>query len=43
MLIPTMPFDYARLIDVTDRGRKTRQRLAGRRVRRATPHIPEVR
>ncbi len=43
MLIPTMPFDYARLIDVTDRGRRTRHRPAGSRVRRAATHIPEVR
>ena len=34
MLIPTIPFDYAKLIDATDRVRRTRRRPSGSRVRR---------
>lgn len=34
MLIPTLPFDYAELIDVTDRSRTGRMWASGTRVRR---------
>ncbi len=34
MLIPTFPFDYATLLDTTDRVRRTRARSPGSRVRR---------
>ncbi len=36
MLIPTIPYDYATLIDTTDRLRRTRARPTGSRVRRET-------
>jgi hypothetical protein len=36
MLIPTMPFDYMRMIDATDRVRRTRMRPSGSRIRRVT-------
>jgi hypothetical protein len=34
MLIPTLPLDYAALVDVTERVRRTRHRPSGSRVRR---------
>jgi hypothetical protein len=34
MLIPTLPLDYAALVDTTDRFRPTRMRASGTRVRR---------
>ena len=34
MLIPTLPFDYTELIDLTDRSRRGRMRASGIRVRR---------
>jgi len=36
MLVPTLPFDYAVLVDVTDRVRRAKPRRAGGRVRRTT-------
>jgi hypothetical protein len=33
MLIPAIPFDYARLLDATDRVRRTHGRPSGSRVR----------
>jgi hypothetical protein len=36
MFIPTTPFEYARLIDATDRVRRTRTKPSGGRVRRLT-------
>jgi hypothetical protein len=35
MLIPTLPLDYAALVDVTERVRRTRHRPSGNRMRRA--------
>jgi hypothetical protein len=35
MLVPTIPFDYARLVDTTDRVRRTWTRPSGIRFRRA--------
>ena len=34
MLIPTLPFEYAKLTDRTDRLRRTRARPTGTRIRR---------
>jgi hypothetical protein len=34
MLIPTLPLDYAALLDVTGRVRRTRHRPSGTRLRR---------
>jgi len=36
MLLTSLPFDYATLVDVEDRKRKTRKRSDGTRVRRVT-------
>jgi hypothetical protein len=36
MLIPTLPLDYAALVDVTERVRRSRHRPSGNRVRRVT-------
>jgi hypothetical protein len=36
MLIPTTPFEYLRLIDATDRVRRTHPGPSGNRVRRLT-------
>lgn len=35
MLLTTLPFDYANLVGAGDRGRSTRKRPTGTRVRRA--------
>ena len=35
MLLTSLPFDYAILLDIEDRKRKTRERSDGTRVRRA--------
>lgn len=35
MLLNTLPFDYASLVDTADRVRSTRKRPSGARVRRA--------
>ena len=35
MLLTSLPFDYATLVDTSDRIRTTRQRSTGTRVRRA--------
>jgi hypothetical protein len=35
MLLTSLPFDYAMLVDTSDRIRITRQRSTGTRVRRA--------
>ena len=43
MLTSTIPFDYARLVDTTDRLRKPRSRPAGSRVRRAAGATPKLR
>ena len=42
MLIPTIPFEYAMLIDTTDRVRSTRIRPSGSRVRRAATRGGEL-
>jgi hypothetical protein len=36
MLVPTLPFDYARLTDTTDRVRRTQTRRLGIRIRRVS-------
>ena len=35
MLLTTLPFDYAALVDTTDRVRSSRKHASGSRVRRA--------
>lgn len=37
MLLTSLPFDYAALIDTTDRVRRARKRPTGTRVRRVDP------
>jgi hypothetical protein len=36
MLLTSLPFDYAALVDTTDRVRRTRNRPTGTRVRRVS-------
>ena len=36
MLLTSLPFDYATLVDTADRARVTRKRTDGTRVRRAS-------
>jgi hypothetical protein len=43
MLIPALPLDYAELIDVTDRSRRTRTRASGSRIRRDLERGEEAR
>ena len=43
MLIPTLPLDYAELIDVTDRSRRGRMWASGTRVRRDVARGEEAR